>query len=500
MSEPDEYYDEPCEVVRAELTEYIDKGFHTVYDRLEEFEKLARSTKSDDALILHEKVLECEALYESMQTIQEELENISKEWTQTNDAIKSKHDELQKHLVEEKKEAEATVIKIQSLHDNASQNLAKISNTAEKIQYITKQYSEKEALLFSAIQDAQAVNTQVKILNSDSENINEKFKEAKQLLTQMDTELASIQGINTKIKTFERTSEESSQMINEILEKAGKTNLEITLLHKQIFGDDFKDETSGIVEHKKGIKDELESSYDQVQSNMIELTEKFQVFSDQKKEIFDDFMKISQENRDNILHEIKSHLDDSVTAGLAGAYFDKRTIEETSLWWTTIWFAVVVALMCIIACIPFGISFYWLNSEKTLEYVISKAPNTMLLVAPFYAPLIWIGIYLNKKLNLSKKLVEEYAYKEAICKTVTGLKQQIKALGDDEQHQKLHEELITLILKASADNPGRHINGHHKSDNPLMELTSSLADATKFLKENPSLKQTIDNIIQTKPE
>ena len=41
------------------------------------------------------------------------------------------------------------------------------------------------------------------------------------------------------------------------------------------------------------------------------------------------------------------------------------------------------------------------------------------------APLIWIGIYQNKKLNISKKIIEEYAHKASIMKTFDGLLKQM---------------------------------------------------------------------------
>lgn len=61
-------------------------------------------------------------------------------------------------------------------------------------------------------------------------------------------------------------------------------------------------------------------------------------------------------------------------------------------------------------------------------------------------PLIWLAIVQNKKMNLSKKLAEEYWHKEIITKTFVGLSDQIDKTTEGETSKKLRLKLLELTL------------------------------------------------------
>src|SRR5690606_19842365 len=74
------------------------------------------------------------------------------------------------------------------------------------------------------------------------------------------------------------------------------------------------------------------------------------------------------------------------------------------------------------------ISIYFIKTGTPFKEVILILPNIATAVIPLYIPMMWFTFAANKKLNLSKRLIEEYTHKEVISKTFEGLSTQIEKL------------------------------------------------------------------------
>lgn len=125
-----------------------------------------------------------------------------------------------------------------------------------------------------------------------------------------------------------------------------------------------------------------------------------------------------------------------------------------------------------------------LKSGKELMDVLPNIPVITASMLPLYGALIWIGIFQNKKLNLSKKLIEEYSHKENTAKTFEGLSKQISEIGEDALSRQLQIRLLDQTLDATAKNPGECITNHEKSDNPMMAILNMPAKWVKTLGED----------------
>ena len=95
----------------------------------------------------------------------------------------------------------------------------------------------------------------------------------------------------------------------------------------------------------------------------------------------------------------------------------------------------------------------------------------------------------NKRINLSKRLIEEYTHKAVLGKTFSGLSNQIDLLPQQsEVKEELRNQLLFNILQVSAENPGKLISNYNKSDHPLMdalENSAKLSDAVDSLSRIP---------------
>jgi hypothetical protein len=89
---------------------------------------------------------------------------------------------------------------------------------------------------------------------------------------------------------------------------------------------------------------------------------------------------------------------------------------------------------------------------------------------PLYIPLIWTTISANKKVNLSKRLIEEYSHKQVLSMTIQGLSNQIDELDNDDIAEELRTQLLASFLKVTSENPGKLISDYQKSDNPMLNF------------------------------
>ena len=128
----------------------------------------------------------------------------------------------------------------------------------------------------------------------------------------------------------------------------------------------------------------------------------------------------------------------------------------------------------------------WLFCGKSFLDILTMLPREMMYILPIYVPLFWLAIFANKRVNLSKRLIEEYKHKEAVSKTYEGLAKQIAELDDDATSRELRARLLYNTVMLSEKNPGELIKNFNRPDNPLIDV---LNQGTKFSEAISKLKQ-----------
>lgn len=110
------------------------------------------------------------------------------------------------------------------------------------------------------------------------------------------------------------------------------------------------------------------------------------------------------------------------------------------------------------------------------------------LVSPIlmlYIPPLWIATSTSKKINLSKRLIEEYTHKEVVAKTFEGLSKQIEGIKDHRVSADLKTRLLINILEISTENPGKLLSDYNKSDHPILEKFSGF-----FTRDDPKTSKS----------
>lgn len=340
------------------------------------------------------------------------------------------------------------------------------NETTQKAEKISNAYTEvlnNVKIIEDSISKTKEIDSKSDELQKIESVLQESISRNKDIFDDLSKKIADTEDLFSDITEKGETVDETFEKINNLLQQSLKLKTEITLKYQKIFGYKTTNKISGEEEFVPGTLDELDDCYRETQAGFQKL-----------KSDFDEFKEKERQETKNIKDKIKSLLPDAMTAGLAGAFTAKRERENEEMSSASKSFSILLWAMAIIALIPFAIYAYWFHNGKGIDFIIDRTINVSIAFIPLYAPFVWLAIHLNKKINLSKKLIEEYCYKETISKTVEGLSNQIKQIDDNKTSKTLHTKLLTLLLETSADNPGKYITKYDKCDNPAIELLSRL--------------------------
>ncbi|MDO5980567.1 hypothetical protein [Flavivirga spongiicola] len=272
--------------------------------------------------------------------------------------------------------------------------------------------------------------------------------------------------------------------IEENLTKSGislsalnKSKKDIDDLHLEVFGYTQTDDETGDETKIRGLKDELYSSYDELKEKIGKSFENVDEINTEFEKKYESFEGLYKKKYKKINDDIAKLLPDAMTAGLSSAFSSKKDKEVESSGILQQRFNQGINLMIAVSLIPVVVSIVFLIQGVDVQEVIMRVPRLVLAIIPMYIPVLWFTYSANKKLNLSKRLIEEYSHKEVLSKTYEGLSTQIENLDNPEQSEELKFRLLANFLQASSENPGKLISNYEASDHPVME---ALEQSYKF--------------------
>lgn len=359
-------------------------------------------------------------------------------------------------------EADNFVRKISNNLDISSTKIEELSKLEQSALALTQEVTQvKDRVLETEIE----LFENVQILESKIKTFNDFFEEYPDL----DTQLEQVSNDLTTITENVGKSSASVQQIN-------KRKQDLDNLYREVFGYSGKNEEGEDVKIE-GLKDELEEGYSDLEQKIEEAFDTVKILSESSHKSYADFEKEHKERYDKINKEIESLLPAAMTAGLSSAFSKKKEDEVKSAATLQVNFTRGIYFLIAVSCLPFFVSIYFLYDQVPLNEVINRLPRMVLAIVPMYIPVLWFTYSANKKLNLSKRLIEEYSHKEVLSKTYEGLSKQITGLTNDEQSLELKYRLLSNFLQVSSENPGKLISNYEASDHPVME---ALEQSYKF--------------------
>lgn len=303
------------------------------------------------------------------------------------------------------------------------------------------------------------------ILNNKIEHLSEFIDEYPQL----DDKLLEITNFVSDVEANVNKSKTGLNIVN-------SRRKEIEEFHQELFG--YNDTNADDEEIRiDGLKQQLEEGFGELSVNIKKAEDRVTKVKGEYENNFKTFEESYKSNYEQINNEISSLLPAALTAGLSSAFSAKKIQEEANSVSLQKRFSNGIYLLIIASIIPFIVSLVLLLKGEDFDKVILKIPRLVIAIIPMYIPILWFTYSANKKLNLSKRLIEEYAHKEVLSKTYEGLSKQINNLENDEQTKELKYRLLSNFLQVTSENPGKLISNYESSDHPVME---ALEQSYKF--------------------
>jgi hypothetical protein len=409
----------------------------------------------------------------------------------------------------------------QSAAESALQNQQKTQEIVEQIKLTA---SEIEKAKLACIEEFTVTQTQrtaieniISKINNQLTSINNQYAE---FSTRQETVNSEILALSEKIQTASGHLELSKQLpialeevqkgitdaknigdtLKNTLAHAVSRKSDIDELHKKILGEDITD-AEGKTEHVDGIKDDLDKAYRSLNENASnlnttinqvtnEITERHEAELGKVKVDYDQLLKSAADRYSSVNSQLTGLLPGAMAEGLSAAYEKKKLDEEGALEKYEENFKNAITGLVFVSLIPLVVDLYLLAvAGKDLVQVIKDTPSLIVAILPLYFPVLWLAYSSNKRLNLSKRLIEEYTHKLVLGKTFSGLSNQIENLSSqDEIKNELRVRLLFNVLQVSAENPGKLISNYNKSDHPLMEAienSTKLSDSVEKLAKIP---------------
>lgn len=357
--------------------------------------------------------------------------------------------------------------------ENLEQTMGIIGELSAKRQSVEQELSNIAQLF----QKATGINEAFQALNGDLlrkverlTELSEQFEAFLEEHPDLDTELRNIATANQKV-------DESQKRISIALNSIIESKREIDDLMLEIFGYEHENEENEETVFVPGVKQKLVESLDRLQKSMDEAKKEIQKIISDSYSNFTIFKEEHEQTYKEIVAKINELLPNALTAGLSSAFSKKKETEEVTARKLQKNFAIGIISLTLISLLPVAVSIISLVKDVTLMTVIERLPRLVIGILPIYIPALWFTYSSIKKLNLSKRLIEEYAHKEVLSKTYEGLNTQISSLQNDGQSEELRFRLLANFLQATAENPGKLISNYNASDHPVME---ALEQSYKF--------------------
>lgn len=447
---------------------------------------------------------------DKLEYLEDERKKIWKKIIELEDDVKKKSSDYENEAKQASKKASEYRNKSETAKETALANLAIIETSKQKLTELeldaNKKTNQIHDLHSQSILLSTQFNEELKLLNNQKNILDEQIQKLEEIFESEDDLELKIKKIE---EAFLKTNEYSSKIGTAhklAIEKKG----EIDNIYDEIYGYEEKDENDETI-IVKGLKDELSSSYLDLKKGISDLNGDLTILKEeciQKLNEFIENIKLKKEENitkwDNefklIYKKIQDLLPNALTAGLSHAYSSKKENEVEEMKTLSSTFRKAIWGMVCISLIPFIISIVQLKTMP-LKEVLLELPRYVLSILPLYIPALWVAYSASKKVNLSKRLIEEYTHKEVLSKTFEGLSAQIESISDTKISEQLKNKLLFTILEVSSENPGKLISDYNKADHPLMdalEKSEKLGSAIEKLQKIPGVSSLSSLLEKTK--
>lgn len=398
-------------------------------------------------------------------------------------------------------EVEALVKELSPAFEGIKNAMQQIQVDVEAVSASRADLLDEAKLLKGKSAKAIAIHQQLEIAEKSTQEIVDgiagKLQQVNEFLVQAERIPVALDNLNKQLVDANSQSENIKSLLNHSLRRKN----ELDEVHKEVLGHNIED-SEGNVERVDGLRDELTKAYDGLSERLDSISDEIgkavaKIELEQSKlresqaEEFSGLLKSGNAELSEVSGQLKALMPGALAAGLSAAYEKKKDEESLSLSSHESSFKVAVMGLVAVSIIPFAIDVYLLAGGATLTTVLKDTPKLIVSILPLYFPVLWLAYSANKRLNLSKRLIEEYTHKAVLGKTFSGLSNQIETLPQESAvKEELRTRLLFNVLQVSAENPGKLITDYSKADHPLMDVlekSAKLSESVDALSKIPGL-------------
>jgi len=204
----------------------------------------------------------------------------------------------------------------------------------------------------------------------------------------------------------------------------------------------------------------VEGIKDKIQNTAISFEEKLKEYEFKTKASLTESEKKFSATKE----KIDSLLPGASTVGIAEAFKNhKDSFKRPVLIWSLVFIGTLIVMIA-----------YSLSIKSADINTFSDVWIQILNNLPFFLPAIWIAIYASKQQSQSKRLQQEYAFKEDVAKSYQGFKKEIENLDDGPESNQLKLEFMENLVHIIGENPTSTLESKSHKDKPpiVSELTS----------------------------
>ena len=346
----------------------------------------------------------------------------------------------------------------------AAQEVVKIKNDVQALQKDTEEHRSRLTAAKNALKRIQGISDNCDASSKEVEGNRVKIAEATKsidaYLAQLGERKAAIDDMMTKISAATASSAEKSQEVANLKAQVGNATSEISAARQKIqeLQTDF---------------DELKEKQDAVFNDSKETLNNL---SSENQSRFDKLYTTSERRIKELEDYINKLLPGATSLSLSSAFENRKTaVEKNKWWWATL--LIVSAL----AIVGFGIwSLHAISTAQTL----SAIPIRIVIIAG----LVIIEEFARRNYNVSSRLAEAYAYKEAIAQSYVGFK---KELADIDLPPRGEGDIVKSIavladtfLQKIGDEPGKKVFDKEKPALGVMQAISKMSGQEDVSQDN----------------
>lgn len=469
-------------------------------DRIDKLESFAKHLESKLTAISAQIDSKTTSILAQQESLQNQVAEIKKGVPE----FETEAREASLNAIEYAKQSYEVLERINAVLVEIDNNRATVLKQAEEANKSTEVFNQEHQKMIDTLN---AFQTKESELLGNINSVEEKITAIEGVFQKHPNINSEIESIENFLAQIQDVDGKSSQLLKSITTRKN----EIDRLHNEIIG--FTETNSETKEETfiPGLKDELKNAFNGLAEKLDTLKADLQSLNDSTGEKYNSFIETSQKDKDDtfkrwednyesLKEKINKLLPNALTAGLSYAFASKKDDEVNAYQNHKSQFEWGIRGMIAVSLIPVVISIYFLANLVPIEDVINRIPRIVLGILPLYVPVLWLTISASKKMNLSKRLIEEYSHKEVLSKTFEGLSTQIEKIGSESVSTELRMALLDNFLEMYSQNPGRLISDYNNSDHPLMELletANKLESSVEKIDKIPGMRK-IAKILERK--